>query len=154
MVTFDQVTRPSTNADGLYAAGLRFGEPRVVAVLAALVGFSHLVSGFTNHQLVERIAALSGGPYSSRQATYDLRRLKRKGHIVKVARAHRYQLTSLGRRVAVLFTKTYGRVLAPGLSMLDPRLPDDLAARSSLATSWRHLERVLDNFIHRQMIAA
>jgi hypothetical protein len=26
-----------------------------------------------------------------------------------------YQLTSLGRRVAALFTKAYGRVLAPGL---------------------------------------
>jgi hypothetical protein len=38
-------------------------------------------------------------------------------------RTNRYQLTNLGRRVAVLFTKTYGRVLAPGLSTLDPYLP-------------------------------
>ena len=58
------------------------------------------------------------------QATYDLRRRKRKGLITKVARSRRYPLTGLGRRVAVLFTKTYGRVLAPGLSALDPCLPD------------------------------
>jgi hypothetical protein len=34
----------------------------------------------------------------------------------------------------VLFTKTYGRVLARGLSVLDPRLPEDLTARSPLGT--------------------
>jgi hypothetical protein len=32
------LTRPSTNDDGLYAAALRFGEQRVMAILAALVG--------------------------------------------------------------------------------------------------------------------
>jgi hypothetical protein len=66
---------------------------------------------------------LGAAPYTGRQVTYDPRRLKRKYLIVKLAHTHRYQLTSLGRRVAVLFTKTYGRVLAPGLSALDPHLP-------------------------------
>ena len=154
VVTFCQVTRPSTNADGLYAAGLRFGDQRVMAVLAALVGFCHLVAGFTNGQLVERAGALLEAPYTSRQATYDLRRLKRKGLIGKLRCAHHYQLTALGRRVAVLFTKTYGRVLAPGLSALDPRLPEDVSVRSSLATAWRRLERILDDFIQTQLVAA
>jgi hypothetical protein len=148
------VTRPSTNADGVYAAGLHFGDQRVMAVLAALVGFCHLVAGFTNGQLVERVRALLHEPYTGRQATYDLRRLKRKGLIGKVSRSHRYQLTTLGRRVAVLFTKTYGRVLAPGLSALDPRLPPDVCARSSLATAWRRLERNLDDFMQAQLTAA
>jgi hypothetical protein len=153
VATFCQVTRPSTN-DGLYAAGLRFGEQRVMALLAALVGFGHLAAGFTNGQLVQRVGNLLHAPYSSRQATYDLRRLKRKGLIAKIARSRRYQLTSLGRRVAVLFTKTYCRVLAPGLSALDPQLPQQVTARSPLATAWRALERVLDDFIHAQLVAA
>ena len=154
MVTFCQVTRPSTDADGLYASALRFGDQRVMAILSALVGFCHLVAGFTNGQLVERVGALLEAPYNCRQATYDLRRLKRKGLIEKIARAHRYQLTALGRRVAVLFTKTYGRVLAPGLSVLDPRLPPEVSARSTLAVAWQRLERILDEFIHAQLIAA
>jgi hypothetical protein len=54
----------------------------------------------------------------------------------------------------VLFTKAYGRVLAPGLSAMDPRLPPDVSARSSLATAWRRLESVLDDFIQEQLIAA
>ena len=39
VATFCQVTRPYTTKDGLYAAGLRFGEQRVMAILASLVGF-------------------------------------------------------------------------------------------------------------------
>ncbi len=104
--------------------GFCFGEARVMALLAALVGFCYLVAGFCNRQMVERVGALRAAPYTAREATYDLRRLKRKGLVVKLAHTHRYQLTGLGRRVAVLFTKTYGRVLAPGLSVLDPRLPE------------------------------
>jgi len=97
VATFCQVTRPSTTDDGLYASGLRFGEQRVMAILAALVGFCFLIRGFTNRQLVERVRALLQAPYTS-QATYDLRRLRRKGLIAKIAGTQRYPLASLGRR--------------------------------------------------------
>src|SRR5579864_5713467 len=86
VVTFCRVTQPSKTDEGLYAAGLRFGEARVMTVLAALVGFCHLIAGFNNRRLVERVRALGGAAsYTPRQATYDLRRLKRKGLIVKLA---------------------------------------------------------------------
>jgi len=92
VATFCQVTRPSTTDDGLYAPGLRFGEQRVMAILAALVGFCFLIRGFTNRQLVQRVGGLLAAPYTSRQATYDLRRLRRKGLIAKIAGTQRYQL--------------------------------------------------------------
>ncbi len=154
VVTFLRVTRPSQTADGLSAPGLRFGDPRAMALLSALVGFSHLIAGFTNRGLRDRMTALLDADYSSRQATYDLRRLKRKGLIGRLSGRQRYELTALGRRVAVLFIKTYGRVLSPGLILLDPDLPAHLAARSPLALAWRHLERALDTYIGRAMIAA
>jgi predicted MarR family transcription regulator len=126
-----------------------------MAVFAALVGFCNVVVGFRNADMVERVGALLDEiPYSCRQATYDLRRLKRKGLILKIPRSHRYQLTALGRRVAVLFTKTYGRVLAPGLTALDPHLPDDLAAVSPVAVAWRRLDRTLDQFTQSRFVAA
>jgi hypothetical protein len=87
-----------------------------MAVLSAVVGFTHLLAGFDNPTLVRVVTTLLAGPYTSRQATYDLRRLKRKGLIVRLPGHHRYQLTPRGRRVAVLFTKVYGRVLAPCLA--------------------------------------
>lgn len=154
VATFHQVTRPSMTDDGLYAPALRFADPRVMALLSALVGFCNLVDGFTNRKLVERTSALLDSRYTTRQATYDLRRLKRKGLIVKIPKSHRYHLTPLGRRVAVLFTKTYGRVLAPGLTALDPRLPSDVTQRSPLATAWRQLDRALTDFVDKSLIAA
>jgi hypothetical protein len=125
-----------------------------MAVLSAVVGFGHLVAGFTNGQLTELVATLIDTPYTARQATYDLRRMRRKHLIERLPHSNRYQLTATGRRVAVLFTKTYGRVLAPGLVQLDPGLPDELAARSPLATAWRHLDRALDDYISGQLVAA
>ena len=154
VVTFTQVTCPSDDPDGLHAPGLRFGDKRVMAVLSAVVGFGHLVAGFTNGQLTELVATLIDTPYTARQATYDLRRMRRKHLIERLPHSNRYQLTATGRRVAVLFTKTYGRVLAPGLVQLDPGLPDELAARSPLATAWRHLDRALDDYISGQLVAA
>lgn len=154
VVTFNQVTRPSQSDDGLRAPGLRFGDRRVMAVLAGLVKFSYLVEGFTNSQIVQHTAQLLNEPYTTRQATYDLRRLKRKALISKLAHTRRYQLTALGRRVAVLFTKTYSRILAPGLTALDADLSASVAQRSQLATTWRRFEDALGQFMDRSLVAA
>ena len=154
VVTFDQVTRPSDH-DGLHAPGLRFGDRRVMALMAIIVGHSHLLAGFDNRRLTRLVGTLLDQPYTTRQATYDLRRLRRKGLIERIPHTNRYQTTPLGRRVAVLFTKAHGRVLAPGLTWLDTAaLPADIAVRSPLARAWRQLDRALDDFIDTQMIAA
>jgi hypothetical protein len=154
VATFQRVTRPSQTTDGLYAAALRFGDPRVMAVLGTLVGFCHVAVGFTNRDLTQLVGALLRDSYTSRQATYDLRRLIRKELIVKIPHTRRYQLTVVGRRVAVLFTKTYGRVLAPGLGALDPRLPEAVAGRSPLTAAWNRFESTLKDFIEGNMVAA
>ena len=66
-----------------------------MAVLSAIVGFCHTMVGFTNHQLVERVnALLDDVTYASRQATYDLRRLIRKGVITRIPHTHRYHVTA------------------------------------------------------------
>ena len=153
-VTFAEVTRPTTTAEGLHAPALRFGDPRVMAVLAATLRFTHLITGFDNRSLTELVTALTGAPYTSRHATYDLRRLRRKQIIERLPGTHRYRLTTHGRAIAVLFTKTYGRVLTPGLTGLSPGLPSDCARRSPLATAWRQLDRALDQHITAGLAAA
>jgi hypothetical protein len=154
VVTFTQVTCPSDDPDGLHAPGLRFGDKRVMAVMSAAAGFGHVIAGFNNGQLTELVATLLDSPYTARQATYDLRRLRRKRLIERLPHSNRYRLTPLGRRVVILFTKTYGRVLAPGLVQLDPALPAEVSIRSPLATAWRHLDRALEDYISNQLAAA
>ena len=73
---------PSTH-DGLPAPGLRFGEPRTMALLACECSHTHLFAGLTNRSLRELIAGLIPG-YTARQMTHDLRRLRRKGFIQRI----------------------------------------------------------------------
>jgi len=89
--TLERVVLPSTEEDQP-APGLRFGDPRVMALLACLCAYTHLFNGFTNRSLRALVAALIPG-YTTRQMTYDLRRLRRKGFIRRLPRSHRYQLT-------------------------------------------------------------
>lgn len=63
-------------------------------------------------------------------------------------------MTPFGRRVAVLFTKAHGRVLAPGLTWLHRALPAEISQRSPLAKAWRHLDETLDEVIADRLIAA
>ena len=78
---------------------------------------------------------------TARQATYDLRRLRRKGIIERIEHSHRYRLPPRGRAVAVLFTKTYGRVLGPGLAASSTRVDRRLNLEVDLCgTSFRPSE--------------
>jgi hypothetical protein len=140
--TLQRVVLPSTH-DGQPAPGLRFGDPRVMALLSALCAYTHLLEGLTNRSLRKLIAGLLPG-YSARQMTYDLRRLRRKGLIRRVPRSHRYELTPDGRRLAIFFTKTHARIVCPALAELDPALPPQIATRTPLARAWRDYDRALN----------
>lgn len=141
----ERVVLPSTH-DGQPATGLRFGDPRVMALLASLCCYSHLLEGLTNRSLRALIAGLIPG-YTARQMTYDLRRLRRKGLIRRLPASHRYELTEHGPRVAVFFTKTYTRIVCPTLAELDPHLRDHVTRRTTLGRPWRDFERALDTRI-------
>jgi hypothetical protein len=150
--TLERVVLPSTE-EGLPAPGLRFGDPRVMALLSALCSFTHLIDGLTNRSLRALVASLIPG-YSARQTTYDLRRLRRKGLIRRIPHTQPYELTGEGRRLAIFFTKTYTRILTPGLAELDPSLPGPVAQRTPLGRPWREFEQALDRRIADAAIAA
>jgi hypothetical protein len=150
--TLERVVLPSTD-DGQPAPGLRFGDPRVMALLSALCSFAHLFEGITNRSLRTHVAGLIPG-YTARQMTYDLRRLRRNGLIRRTPRSQRYELTADGRRLAVFLTKTYSRIVCPSLAELDPHLPDQVARRTPLGRSWREFERALDARIADAAITA
>jgi hypothetical protein len=154
VATLNRVTRPSVTDDGQHAPALRFGDARVMALMAAIAGFGHLITGFDNRSLVQRMRCLHDQDYTSRRATYDLRRLRRKQIIERIPGSHRYQLTTNGRAVAVLFTKAYGRILGPGLAVFDLQLPTQITRRSPLALAWKELITQLDQFISHGLAPA
>ena len=151
--TLERVVLPARDEQGQPAPALRFGDPRVQALLTSLCSFSHLLEGVTNHSLRELVAGLLPG-YLPRQMTYDLRRLRRNGFLVRIERSNRYRLTAEGRRLAFFFAKTYTLVVTPALAELDPTPPAEIAARSPLARSWRSFGHALDARIRDAALAA
>jgi hypothetical protein len=112
--------QPAVTEDGKKAPGLKFGQPRVMALLLALTMFHHLVDGFRNHDLRQQVADLLGmalSEYSPGQMTYDLRRLRRKGLIYRPPKTNRYFVTPYGWKVARLFSRLEARVFRPALAM-------------------------------------
>jgi len=110
-----RVVQPTVNEDGRKAPGLKFGDPRVMALWVALSLFTRLIQGFRHRDLRRHVADLLGveSSYSAAQMTYDLRRLRLKGLIYRPLRAHRYFLTPHGWKVARLMTRLEARVFRP-----------------------------------------
>lgn len=122
---FQQVNQPQT-VSGQRVAALRFTDPRVQALLSALVAFRLLPQGFANHELRALLAPLLGlapDQLTPGQMTYHLRRLHLHGLIQRLPGTHRYQVTDFGWRTAFFFTRTYSRVIRPGLAHIAPAAP-------------------------------
>jgi hypothetical protein len=115
----DRLQRPTIEEDQRVSA-LRFGDPRVMALLQALCGFAHLPRGFRNRDLRPQVAALLGDLYSPAQMTYDLRRLRLKGIIHRIPGTHRYTATTYGIKVSFFYSKLYLRILRPNWTALLP----------------------------------
>ena len=84
-----------------------------------------------------QLSGLRGKIISARSMTYDLRRLKLHGLVEKLAGTRRYRVTQRGLRLAMFFTRTYDRLLRPGLATIIPHLNLD---DSRLRTALRHFE--------------
>ena len=116
--TLATLHRPA-HIDGQRASALRFGDPRVQALIAALLRFDLLPAGFRNRQLREAVAPLRGmslDEYNPGRMTYDLRRLRLRGLIERIPHSQRYRLTAEGLCIALAYHRTQARVLGPVLS--------------------------------------
>ena len=139
--TFEALIAPSGPPERR-APGLRFGDPRVVALFGALADFRWTAEGIRSRPLRELVGHHLGAPYGPRQMAYDLRRLVRKGLIERLPRTFRYRLTEQGRPIVLFCAKVYQRVIGRGLSRLHPgQVPNPLR------DAWRSYEHELDRLI-------
>lgn len=139
--TIEALVRPTGPPDAR-APGLRFGDPRVVALFGALADFRWAATDIRSRSLRALVEAHLGAPYRARQMAYDLRRLTRKGLLARLPHSQRYRLTDLGRRLVLFCTKLYNRVVCRGLAELHPG-----QLLRPLAVAWRHYVDELDRLI-------
>ena len=149
----NRVVLPTITEDGQRAPGLRFAQPRVMALFAALASFVPMTHGFTNASLRTRVADLLGvehDQYSASQLSYDLRRLRLKGIIWRVPHSNRYLLTPYGRKVVLFFTRLHARVFRPGFAGLDPAV----VIPSPLAIALTQVDHEIDCLLDEAYLAA
>jgi hypothetical protein len=125
----ERIVQPTVTKDGQRAPGLRFGDPRVMALFLALTLFLHLPRGLTAGELRQHLADLRGQDYTSARMSYDLRRLTAKGILWRMPHSYRYQVTTYGHKVALFFSKLNAHVVQPGFAAFetDDPIPQPLA---------------------------
>jgi hypothetical protein len=139
---FERVAQSSVTAEGRRAPALRFGDPRVMALLGALCVCLNAV-GFTSRSLRAQVSRLLGEGYTVNQMSYDLGRLRLNGVIERLEGTNTYRTTAEGQRVAIFYTKIYNRLLRPLLAADSPPAPDEL--RHALRTIDRHVHNYIDH---------
>jgi hypothetical protein len=147
--SIQRVVQPTVTEDGEKAPALKFGQPRVMALLMALTLFQHLIDGFHNRDLralVMDLLGATGKDYTPSQMTYDLRRLRLKGLIYRPPKTHRYFLTPYGWKVARLFTRLETRVFRPALAMFTA---NDAVLPFPLRASLNRVDHQLDELIYQ-----
>lgn len=139
---FERVALSTLTEDGRRSPALRFGDPRVMALLGARrVGLNALK--FTNRSLRAQVDQFLGVAYTVNQMSYDLTRLRLNGLIDRRPRSNTYDLTPDGQRVAIFYTKVHNRLLRPLLAADQPPAPAEL--RAALATVDRHVRPYIDD---------
>jgi hypothetical protein len=125
---FREVTSPR-QVGTQRASALPYGNELTLLLFQLLLLFRLLPCGFRNRELRVHLARLRGqDPVSCTQGqmTYQLRRLRLHGLIVRQPGTHAYQVTDRGVRIALFFTRSYARLLRPGLAeVFDNDLPSD-----------------------------
>lgn len=150
---FEQLQSPVIR-NAQRASALRFGDPRVMALLHVLVLFCFLPEGFRSRDLREHFACLLGidpTTLKTGQMTYQLRRLLMHGLIERVPHTHRYRLTDHGLRAALFLTRLHARVIRPGMSFIHPKgLPSD----HPLQRAFNNIDKQINDLCQEEKLAA
>jgi len=136
--------------DDQRAAGLRFGDRRVHALMHALCLFALAPTGFRHREFRDHVAQLQTRDpetYPAGSMTYDLRRLRLHGLIGRVPRSHRYRITPVGAHVAMFYVRVYTRALRPACS-LQP------SGSAHAQRAFDRLDAALANFLQEVKLAA
>jgi hypothetical protein len=112
----DQLQQPSVSASGRRVPGLHFDDPRLLAVLQAILCFAYLVGKGcfrTRDLLVDVRKALSNPDYTLSQLRYDLSKLRGKGLVRRCPQTQAYQVSPEGYRIGFFYLKLYHKLYAP-----------------------------------------
>lgn len=118
-----KLSEPTVLPNGKRLPGLKLDHPRQLALMQALVRFSHLAAAalFTTSELHADTAEALGvtvDDYKLGSLRYDLSKLRAKGLVEKIPHSRRYRLTAEGYRISLIYLKLFQRLYAPLTSVV------------------------------------
>ncbi len=149
-----KLSQPTVLPTGKRIPGLKLDHPRQLAVMQALVRFSHIAAGrtFSLAELHANVAAAldrSTADYRLSSLRYDLSKLRAKGLVEKIPHSRRYRLLSDGYRLCLVFLKLFERIYAPlTAGLLRPFLADAQLPHQTLSQLDRLYQRVAEALDH------
>jgi len=119
----DELPLPAQSGTGTIA-GVDLNKPRIRAALSAALALAPAPGGFTVAEHAARVRAIAGHDgYTTRQAAYDLRKLRGKHLISKPGRTRRYHVPPDGARTIAALLTLRDHVIAPILAgVRSPRM--------------------------------
>lgn len=151
-----RLNEPTVTPSGKRVPGLKLDHPRQLAVMQALVHFSHIAAGgtFTTREIHPKVAealGLSPTGYKLSSLRYELSKLRAKGLVEKITHSRRYRVLSEGYRLSVVYLKLFKKIYAPMTAGIlepfagDTTLPIDRISR--LDKLYLAVTTALDNLV-------
>jgi hypothetical protein len=146
-----QLSQPTILPNGKRIPGLKLDHPRQLALMHALVCFSHVAAGntFTTAELHPQTAEALGcstQDYRLSSLRYDLSKLRAKGLVEKLPHSRRYQLLPQGYSICLVFLKLFDRVYAPlTAGLLQPFRGDENLQQQKRSQLDRLYQRIADD---------
>jgi hypothetical protein len=136
--------------------GLKLDNPRQLALMHALVAFSHVLAGqFTTADLYPRVLhalGCSAEQYKLNSLRYDLSKLRAKELVEKIPHSRRYQMTVAGYRLCLVYLKVFEKLYAPLTAAVIHPCPNDqklpLQKTTALDQLYLAVKHALDNLVH------
>jgi hypothetical protein len=121
--TLDQLPLPS-RIGATRIGGIDLNKPRIRSALAAVLALAAAPTGFTVQDLATKVHTMTGQTtYTTRQAAYDLRKLRGKDLIIKPGHSRRYHLPAQPARIITALLTLREQVISPILAGIrSPRM--------------------------------
>ncbi len=145
-----KLAQPTITPSGKRIPGLKLDNPRQLALMHALVRFTHLAaSSFTTaelHPMVVDALGTAGDRYTLASLRYDLSKLRARGLVEKLPHSRRYRLLPEGYSICLVFLKLFERIYAPLTAGLLSPVNGDARLRSQHRSQLDRLyQRVVDD---------
>jgi hypothetical protein len=153
-----KLAQPTVLPNGKRIPGLKLDHPRQLAVMHALVRFSHIAAQgtFKTPEIyTDTLAALGTSPnqYSLASLRYDLSKLRAKGLVEKVPKSRRYRLLPEGYSICLVFLKLFEKIYAPlTAGLLQPFAGDSKLQQEKRSQLDRLYQRIVDD-LNKLMVA-